>query len=166
MPILDPNAFEFISRGAEQTRRIGMRLGELLQPGDLVCLNGDLGSGKTTFVQGVARGWGTGDIVTSPTFVLCNNYRRADGTVMNHLDAYRLRDAQEAEDLDLERMLAEGPLLVEWAERIEAALPPERLAVAMTWVSDDWRGMLFTFNGERGRKLLNHLKSGMVVNLT
>jgi tRNA threonylcarbamoyladenosine biosynthesis protein TsaE len=166
MPILDPNAFEFISRGAEQTRRIGMRLGELLQPGDLVCLNGDLGSGKTTFVQGVARGWGTGDAVTSPTFVLCNNYRRADGAVMNHLDAYRLRDAQEAEDLDLERMLADGPLLVEWAERIEAALPPERLTVAMTWVSDEWRGMLFTFAGEHGRKLLNHLKSGMVVNLT
>src|SRR4030042_5954313 len=116
MPILDANTLEFISRSPDQTRRIGMRLGELLSPTDIICLNGELGAGKTTLVQGIARGWGTSDNVTSPTSVLVNNYRRPDGVEMNHLDAYRLESALEAEDLDLERMLAEGPLLVEWAE--------------------------------------------------
>jgi len=75
MPILDPNSMEFISRSAEQTRRVGMRLGTLLQTGDVICLIGDLGSGKTTFVQGLASGWGSLDPVSSPTFVLVNVYR-------------------------------------------------------------------------------------------
>lgn len=163
MPILDANTFEFISRSPDQTRRIGMRLGELLLPSDIICLTGDLGAGKTTLVQGIARGWGTSDVVTSPTFVLVNNYRRPDGVQMNHLDAYRLESALEAEDLDLERMLAEGPLLVEWAERIKAALPEECLAVSMAWVSDEHRRLVFSFKGDRFRRLLDKLRSGMVM---
>ena len=67
---------EIISRSAEQTRRVGMRLGTLLKPGDVVHLIGELGSGKTTFVQGVSAGWGSLDPATSPTFVLVNVYRR------------------------------------------------------------------------------------------
>jgi len=78
MPILEANAFEFFSRSADQTRRVGMRLGSVLQPGDVVCLDGDLGAGKTTFVQGIAAGWGAVDPVSSPTFVLVNVYRRSD----------------------------------------------------------------------------------------
>jgi len=163
MPILDANTFEFISRGPDQTRRIGMRLGELLLPADIVCLNGELGAGKTTMVQGIARGWGTIDIVTSPTFVLVNNYRRPDGVEMNHLDAYRLESALEAEDLDLERMIAAGPLLVEWAERIKAALPEECMTVSLAWVSDEHRRLVFSFTGERYGKLLDQLRSGMVM---
>lgn len=163
MPILDANTFEFISRSPDQTRRIGMRLGELLFPADIVCLHGELGAGKTTLVQGIAKGWGTSDSVTSPTFVLVNNYRRPDGLEMNHLDAYRLESALEAEDLDLERMLAEGPLIVEWAERIKAALPEEYLAVSMDWVSDERRRLFFSFYGQRYGKLLDQLRSGMVM---
>ena len=163
MPILDANTFEFISRGPDQTRRIGMRLGELLLPADIVCLNGELGAGKTTLVQGIARGWGTIDIVTSPTFVLVNNYRRPDGMEMNHLDAYRLESALEAEDLDLERLIAAGPLLVEWAERIKAALPEECMNVSLAWISDEHRRLVFCFTGERYGKLLDQLRSGMVM---
>jgi tRNA threonylcarbamoyladenosine biosynthesis protein TsaE len=101
MPILDPHSLEFISRSAEQTRRVGMRLGALVDGGDVVCLVGDLGSGKTTFVQGLAAGWGSLDPVTSPTFVLVNLYRRPEGARLYHLDAYRLSGASEAADLDL-----------------------------------------------------------------
>jgi tRNA threonylcarbamoyladenosine biosynthesis protein TsaE len=163
MPILDANTFEFFSRSPDQTRRIGMRLGELLLPMDIICLNGELGAGKTTLVQGIAKGWGTGDSVTSPTFVLVNNYCRPDGAEMNHLDAYRLENAMEAEDLDLERMIIEGPLLVEWSDRIKAALPEECLVVSMSWISDEHRRLVFSFNGSRYRKLLDLLKSGMVM---
>ena len=67
MPILEPNAFEFISRSPDQTKRLGIRLGSFLQAGDVVCLSGELGAGKTTLVQGIAEGWGSPDAVTSPT---------------------------------------------------------------------------------------------------
>ena len=163
MPILEANTFEFISRSPGQTRRIGMRLGELLRLEDVICLNGELGAGKTTLVQGIAKGWGSSDFVTSPTFVLVNNYRRPDGMAMNHLDAYRLESALEAEDLDLERMIVEGPLLVEWADRIKDALPEEFLLIAMSWKSDEHRGLVFSFSGERYEKMLDQLKSGMVM---
>ena len=79
MPILDESTLEFFSRSPDQTRRIGTRMGLLLQAGDVLCLQGDLGAGKTTLVQGIAQGWGSADPVTSPTFVLVNIYRHPDG---------------------------------------------------------------------------------------
>ncbi len=163
MPILDANTFEFISRSAEQTRRIGSRLGEILKRGDVIGLTGDLGAGKTTLVQGIVRGWGSSDLVTSPTFVLVNHYRLPDGTVLSHLDAYRLKNALEAEDLDLEAMLSEGPLLVEWADQIMEALPGEHLLIHMEWLTEELRRMVITYQGDRYRRMLNHLKEGMVM---
>ncbi|MEN6393677.1 MAG: tRNA (adenosine(37)-N6)-threonylcarbamoyltransferase complex ATPase subunit type 1 TsaE [Anaerolineaceae bacterium] len=158
MPILDPNSLEFISRSAEQTRRLGMRIGALLQTGDVVCLIGELGSGKTTLVQGLASGWGSLDQATSPTFVLVNVYRRPDGQRLYHLDAYRLRGAREAEDLDLDAMLETSPLVIEWAERIQEALPQEHLEVNLSWVDEDQRDLVFIARGERYHKLLARLR--------
>ena len=162
MPILDADTFEFISRSPDQTRRIGNRLGMLLGKLDLICLSGDLGSGKTTLVQGIARGWGSLDEATSPTFVLVNNYRRADGSQLNHLDAYRLNSALEAEDLDLTQMMSEAPLVVEWPERILEALPTERLWIDMSWLADEQRGLVFRCSGERYRQLLEQIKENIV----
>ena len=118
---------DFFSRSPEQTRRIGIRLGGALQPGDVICLQGDLGAGKTTLVQGIAQGWGSLDSVSSPTFIIVNVYRRGDEARLFHMDAYRLDSALEAEDLDLEAMLSQGPLLIEWPERMDGLVPPERL---------------------------------------
>jgi tRNA threonylcarbamoyladenosine biosynthesis protein TsaE len=154
MPILDPNTLEFFSRSPEQTRRIGIRLGTLLQAGDVICLTGDLGSGKTTFTQGIAQGWGSADTVTSPTFVLVNIYRRPDGHNLHHLDAYRLSNALEAEDLDLTIMLENGALVVEWAEKVKTVLPSEYLWIAMRWVDDEQRGMVFDPHGSRYKGML------------
>src|SRR5512145_2289249 len=102
MSILDAHTMDFFSRSPEQTRRIGTRLGEVLQAGDVICLQGDLGAGKTTFVQGVAQGWGSRDAVSSPTFILVNMYRREDEVHLFHMDAYRLDSTPEAEELDLD----------------------------------------------------------------
>lgn len=154
MPILDARALEFFSRSPEQTRRIGIRLGALLQKGDVLCLSGDLGAGKTTLVQGLAQGWGSLDPVSSPTFVLCNIYRRADGANFYHLDAYRLENALEGEDLDLDAMLEQGSLVVEWAERIQTALPAACLWINLRWIADEQRGMVFLARGPRYEKLL------------
>jgi tRNA threonylcarbamoyladenosine biosynthesis protein TsaE len=154
MPILDRHSMEFISRSAEQTRRAGMRLGGLLEPGDVVALNGDLGAGKTTLVQGIAAGWGSLDQVSSPTFVLVNVYRRPVRERLFHLDAYRLSGPAEAEDLDLEAMLDCGPLVVEWADRIRAALPEHGLWIDLRWMEEKQRDLLISANGRRYQGLL------------
>lgn len=161
MPILDKHSLDFISRSPEQTRRIGMRLGGLLQLGDLVCLQGNLGAGKTTLVQGMAQGWGALDAVSSPTFVLVNVYRRADGGELFHMDAYRIESAPEAEELDLVTMQNEGPLLIEWAERIESILPPERLWVDLEHVGDEQREFRFHAEGERYDELVHELRHSL-----
>jgi tRNA threonylcarbamoyladenosine biosynthesis protein TsaE len=161
MPILDPNSLEFISRSAEQTRRVGMRLGALLRTGDVLCLEGDLGSGKTTFTQGVAAGWGSLDSASSPTFVLVNVYRGAGDQKLFHLDAYRLSGASEATDLDLDAMLENGPLVVEWADRIRAALPPLSMRVLLRWVDENQRDMVISAVGPRNIELLNSLRRQM-----
>lgn len=158
MPVLNSHSLEFISRSVEQTRRVGMRLGALLQTGDVVCLVGDLGAGKTTLMQGVAAGWGSLDAVSSPTFVLVNMYRRPDGQRLYHLDAYRLSGAAEAEDLDLESLIASGPLVVEWADRIKEALPDEHMWVTLQWVEENQRDFVFAARGPRYQTWLGKLR--------
>ena len=157
-PILDPHSVEIISRSTEQTRRVGMRFGALLGSGDVVGLVGDLGAGKTTLMQGIAAGWGSLDPVSSPTFVLVNVYRRLDDQQLYHLDAYRLSGAVEAVDLDLENMMERGPLVVEWADKIEDALPEDRLWVSLEWLDETQRQFLFSAQGEYYQDLLGHFR--------
>lgn len=149
MPILRAGAFEVFSNSPEQTRRLGIQLGGLLETGDLVCLEGELGSGKTTLVQGIASGWGSPTHATSPTFVLVNVYKRPDGALLSHLDAYRLQDSQEAAALDIDLYLEKGPLVVEWAQKIESALPAERLWLKLFWVDDERRRVEVSPQGKR-----------------
>ncbi len=162
MPIMDAHSFEFFSRSPEQTRRLGSRIGSLLTRGDLICLSGDLGAGKTTLVQGIAAGWESIDTVSSPTFVLINEYHRKSGEILYHMDAYRIETSDEAIDLDMDRMLEEGTLLVEWAERIKEALPENALWIHMKWMSDEQRGLLFTAHGPRSQTLMDQFKSRVV----
>jgi tRNA threonylcarbamoyladenosine biosynthesis protein TsaE len=124
----------------------------------LLCLSGELGSGKTTLVQGIAAGWGSSDAANSPTFVLVNVYRHPEGKRLYHLDAYRLSSPAEAADLDLQAMLESGPLVVEWAERVQAALPTANLWVTLRWVDDEQRDMVFKANGEHYLHLLTELR--------
>lgn len=149
---------EFISRHPDQTRRLGTRLGLMLQAGDLVCLEGELGSGKTTLVQGIVSGWGSPDLVTSPTFVLVNVYRHPQGRQFFHVDAYRLSNPGEAEDLDIIGMLEQAAVVIEWADRIRSILPTQYLWVKMRWVDEDQRDMLFRACGERYLSLLTELR--------
>lgn len=153
---------EFFSRSPEQTRRIGIRLGAALQPGDVICLQGELGAGKTTFTQGLAQGWGSLDSVSSPTFILVNQYRRAGGGLLFHLDAYRLDSVPEAEELDLDSMLAEGALIIEWPRRIEPLIPAERLWVDLEHISEEHRQMKFHARGERYDELLDAVRHAVV----
>jgi tRNA threonylcarbamoyladenosine biosynthesis protein TsaE len=136
-----------------------MRLGALLNPRDVIGLVGDLGAGKTTLAQGIAAGWGSLDAVSSPTFVLVNVYRRLDEQRLYHLDAYRLSGASEAADLDLESMYDEGPLIIEWADRIEAALPAERFWMTLEWLDETRRRFLFSAQGEHYQEMMQSLRA-------
>ena len=165
MPVLPANAFDFFSHSPEQTRRLGLRLGAFLQPGDVICLQGELGAGKTTFVQGLAVGWGSLDAVSSPTFVLVNLYRRADGGQLFHFDTYRVESVSEAEELDLDAMLSSGPLVIEWPERMAGVLPVERLWIKLAYtasdlgtIDDDRRQLTFLPVGKRYISLLNKFR--------
>jgi tRNA threonylcarbamoyladenosine biosynthesis protein TsaE len=148
MPILRAGAFELFSNSPEQTRRLGMQLGSLIKPGDLICLEGELGSGKTTLVQGIAAGWGSADAATSPTFVLVNVYRRPNDSQLAHVDAYRLEGPKDADALDIDLLLEEGPVIVEWAQRIQPALPAEHLWLKLFWVDDERRRIEVSPHGE------------------
>ena len=120
------------------TRALAARLAAVARPGDLLCLVGDLGAGKTQFAKGFAVGLGITDTVSSPTFVLMSEY---EGRLpMFHLDLYRLDDAADAMAGGLldERQLA-GVVLVEWAERLGPALPAARLDVLIEGTGDEPR---------------------------
>ncbi len=123
---------------AAATRALGARLAAVARPGDLVCLVGDLGAGKTQLAKGFAVGLGIDDVVSSPTFVLMTEY--AGRLPLFHLDLYRLADAADALAGGLldERQL-EGVALIEWAERLGRALPVARLDVVIDGTGDEPR---------------------------
>ncbi len=156
MPILKPGTLEFVSRSAEQTARLGFRLGELLRPGDVVCLSGSLGAGKTVFARGLGQGWGAIPPLTSPTFVLVHEHtRRADSLRLYHVDGYRLSGPQDALTFGLDELLADpNPVLIEWPERVEALLPAERLWITFLFEEDSHRQVLFEASGEPYQELL------------
>ena len=158
MPILDDRNFEFFSHSPNQTRRLGIHLGGYLEQGDVVCLEGNLGSGKTVLVQGIAQGWGTTDPVSSPTYVIVNEYRRPDEKWLYHMDAYRLGNIFEAEHLDFDRMLEQGTIVIEWAERVKEVLPDTYLWITLNYTGMEHRAMMLNPHGKRFEAIVENLR--------
>ncbi len=128
-----------LTSSVEETQAFGERLGGLLRPGDVVALFGELGSGKTTLTQGIAKGLGRDPAtIKSPTFVLMREY---PGEVpLIHIDGYRLTGAASASWLDLDLLFSPGKItLIEWAERFEELLPPGCIEVHLEHVSTNRR---------------------------
>jgi tRNA threonylcarbamoyladenosine biosynthesis protein TsaE len=126
---------ELAAPTAEDTRAIGGALAPLLRPGDSVLLTGELGAGKTTFVQGVARAVGYEGQVASPTFTLVREYRAPRISVV-HADVYRLDRVQDVVDLGLHELAEDGVLLLEWGEAVEALFPSDRLIVELAMAGE------------------------------
>ncbi|HTS89452.1 MAG TPA: tRNA (adenosine(37)-N6)-threonylcarbamoyltransferase complex ATPase subunit type 1 TsaE [Gemmatimonadales bacterium] len=123
----------------EELRQEGERLGRELAPHSVVALEGELGSGKTTFAAAVARGLGVRESAASPTYALVHRYQGRRGPVY-HLDCYRLRGPEEAADLDWETVLSDGDVvIVEWPERAGAWLPAPTLRYRFHHLADDSR---------------------------
>jgi len=160
-------AVEIVTRSAAETESLGERLGGLLSGGELVCLIGELGTGKTVFVRGLARGLGCPlDEVASPTYVLERVYQgkrlarqSSGGLALRHLDAYRLRGPEEFEEADLVRQLSAPGMVaaLEWADRVEGALPAERLEVRLGSLGESERRLIVMACGRRYQELLLQL---------
>ena len=162
MPILDKHTLDFISHSPAQTLRLGARLGNLVQAGDIICLEGDLGTGKTCLAQGIGRGMGITQPITSPTFTLVAEYQPASTkAVLYHIDLYRLATPIEeawAFGLD-EYLLGDGVCVIEWAERIEDALPTERLWIALRHLDASKRSITMSAQGQHYDKLLRRFRT-------
>jgi len=139
--------------------QIGEQLGQLVQAGDLLLLDGDLGAGKTTLTKGLAKGLGIIGNVKSPTFTLIREYRQ--GRVpLYHMDVYRLEDGG-AEDLGLDEYFdGDGVSVVEWSELIADLLPANylRVAISRNDIADDQRVITFTPEGTHYQQLVEQLK--------
>jgi len=151
--------FSVVTSSHEQTWRIGQMLGSRLEPGDIICLYGDLGAGKTSFSYGIALGLEVKDqYITSPTFTFVNEYK---GRVpFYHIDLYRLKDPEELEGIGFEEYIdSDGVTVIEWAERAEDELPDDRLNVYLSYVNEHSREIGFLAEGERYEKLLHDLSN-------
>ena len=159
-PILTQDSFDIITHSARQTLAVGRRLGRLLQIGDVVCLQGELGSGKTCLTQGIGAGMGIEEAVRSPTFVLVNEHEPVDGGVpLFHIDLYRISGAYEALAMGLDDYLYDdGVTVIEWAERAAEVLPEHCLWVHLTYLDDTKRSLHFCAQGERYRRILSALE--------
>jgi len=153
--------FSVITSSTEQTEEVGRVLGTMLEAGDMVCLFGDLGAGKTHFSYGVAQGLQVKEqYITSPTFTFVNEYQ---GRVpLYHIDLYRLKDPSELESIGFEEYVdSDGATVIEWAERAEDELPDDKLNVYISDVSENSREIGFFAEGERYSKLLDGFKKSI-----
>jgi tRNA threonylcarbamoyladenosine biosynthesis protein TsaE len=148
------------TRSARETHNLGAAIGRLLSEGAIITLTGDLGAGKTTFVQGLGAGLGVRGAITSPTFVLINRYRCANGRHLQHADCYRLANAPlEMWDIGLGDLFwSDDVVVVEWADRIPGLLPPEYLDIAIDHGDGDDRQFTLTARGLRYANLLAQLR--------
>lgn len=133
LPYPETEKFEIQTRSAEETKRLAVALTPVLVPGDMLVLAGDLGAGKTVFVQGLAAGLGIPEAVTSPTFVLAREYCGGRYALM-HIDIFRLNRIQEIIDLGYDEFLdPSGIVAIEWGDVVEPLLPREHLHVELSY---------------------------------
>ncbi|MHB0858978.1 MAG: tRNA (adenosine(37)-N6)-threonylcarbamoyltransferase complex ATPase subunit type 1 TsaE [Anaerolineae bacterium] len=149
--MLTDHSFEIITHSPAQTYRVGEALGRLLRSGDVVCLHGNLGSGKTCLTQGIGRGLCVRGTISSPTFVfIVEHHPCQNGPYLYHVDLYRIDDPAEVMSLGLEDyMYANGVTVIEWAERALDFLPAERLWVSLSYIDDTRRSLQFQGVGPR-----------------
>jgi tRNA threonylcarbamoyladenosine biosynthesis protein TsaE len=117
------------------TRELGAAIADLLRPGDVILLAGDLGAGKTAFVQGLGLGLGVAEQITSPTFTLVGEYHGR--LPLHHVDVYRLERPEEVFDLALPELLEDGVTAVEWGELIRPALGSDYLQLSLRFADPD-----------------------------
>lgn len=147
-----------VTHSPEETAHLAGTIGKIIREGTVICLDGELGVGKTLFVRALARTLGVESDVTSPTFNLMNIYEAACPIV--HFDLYRITSEEELEDIGFYEYAeaTEGIVLIEWAEKFPDAMPADHLSVRIEALNDEERQFTFVAKGKRSRALLEELK--------
>ena len=155
---------ELLSSSEKMTHALGVGLGQVLHEGDLVCLQGELGSGKTHLTKGIAAGLGVTERVTSPTFIIVNEYSLAERRFkLYHVDLYRVESLAEARATGLDEYWSGSDIcVIEWAERAAGLMPASRLWIEFELLSDTKRRLTFRAAGERYVLLLGKLRQALV----
>jgi tRNA threonylcarbamoyladenosine biosynthesis protein TsaE len=160
VPTEPGHALNLRTSSAEETRELGEALGRLLRAHDIVRLDGTFGAGKTTFTQGIARGLGIAEDVTSPSFALINEYQARPGsgkTSLYHMDLYRLSDSTDVESIGLDEYLGEGGVLViEWGRHLASELPEASIVIDIRVEGDD-RIITLSASSQRGADVIDAL---------
>jgi len=150
---LFPRTWRLVS--TDDTQAWGERLGRMLAAGDVVIMTGELGAGKTTLTQGIAQGLDVRGPITSPTFVISRVHPPLDGgPALVHVDAYRLGDAAELDDLDLDTDLEDAVTVIEWGRGLAESLAEDRLELTLTSAPDESRTITAEAHGSRWHRLL------------
>jgi tRNA threonylcarbamoyladenosine biosynthesis protein TsaE len=151
------DSLRFLTRSPDETREFGRTLGATLGPGSFVGFEGQLGSGKTVTIQGAVEGLGYEGYVTSPSFIIANEY---EGRMpILHVDLYRIVDFRELEDIGYrELFFGDGVALVEWPDRAPELLPPDRLRVRIDIEGENSRAFEVSATGVGGAALLEKLR--------
>lgn len=146
-----------------RTEQIGAALGHLLRAGDLICLSGQLGAGKTVLSRGIGVGWGADPPMSSPTYNLVHEHKSsADGVRLQHIDLYRISGVADAATLGLDDILdCDDIVIIEWPERIADYLPREQLRIDIELDDEHARELIISARGERYRSLLNCLRDSV-----
>ncbi|MBF1703761.1 MAG: tRNA (adenosine(37)-N6)-threonylcarbamoyltransferase complex ATPase subunit type 1 TsaE [Selenomonas sp.] len=147
-----------VTHSPEETAHLAGTIGKIIREGTVICLDGELGVGKTLFVRALARTLGVESDVTSPTFNLMNIYEAACPIV--HFDLYRITSEEELEDIGFYEYAeaTEGIVLIEWAEKFPDAMPADHLSVRIEALNDEDRQFTFVAKGKKSRALLEELK--------
>lgn len=138
---------KYVTHNAEETQRLAQKIADEVRDGGCLCLFGDLGSGKTTFTQGLARALGITGNISSPTFLLARSYKIPSNEIANqtfyHLDLYRLGTIKEIREIGLAEMLADnqGIVVIEWSEKLGDLLPKSRIELHFTYVDEQTRNI-------------------------
>lgn len=145
------------SDSPQRTEALGKVLGNFLQPGDLICLSGLLGAGKTVLSRGIGAGWGAQPPLTSPTYNLVHEHcREADSGRLLHIDLYRIGELTDAASLGIDDCLEDNAtVIIEWCERLRDQLPPEKMHIGLELAEDHHRQLLISAQGVRHLALLD-----------
>lgn len=148
---------KIISKSEEQTYKLGEYLGKALQQGDIICLTGDLGAGKTAFTKGIGIGMDINELITSPTYTIINEY---NGRIsLFHFDVYRLEGVEEMYELGYEEyFFGDGAVVIEWADIVKDIIPQERLWITiLRGKEENTREIIFDASGARYQKVIKEL---------